>query len=211
MRVEGRRKKSSINGSNVDNLKDGIFKQFCISCLSFEFFEWFEKTHLKHFKFLKTKYLYARNPKSFVVRVTNKLIKFFNIPFCFFYTEIQHSSIKQNGFIPPHTDSGKKRLSLVYYLPATNIELSEDMKSSLGTVFWRPKSSAVDPIRRFDCDLLISKERDSFYADYEPFHISKYEPNKFAGFIKSDNSWHTVNKFNFPYDRRAIVINIWQM
>ena len=31
-----------------------------------------------------------------------------------------------------------------------------------------------------------------------------------AGFIKSDISWHSVEKFNFEYDRRAIVINVYE-
>ena len=68
-----------------------------------------------------------------------------------------------------------------------------------------------NPLKRFDCALLTGDEKNSFYDDYEPFHIATYEPNKFAGFIKSDNSWHTVEKFDFEYDRRAIVINVWQL
>ncbi len=208
----GEKEKSSINGNNVNKLKEGIFKQFCMSCLSIEFFKWFENTHLPYFKFLKIKkYFYIKKPRSFSIRLINKLIKILNIPICFFYTEVEYSSIKKNNYIPPHTDAFQKRLSFVYYLPSKNKQLTQDMKESLGTVFWKPKLSAKDPIRRFDCQLLIDDEKESFYNEFEPFHIATYDSNKFAGFIKSDNSWHTVEKFNFDYDRRAIVINLWQL
>lgn len=52
--------------------------------------------------------------------------------------------------------------------------------------------------------------KKNFYENYEIFHISAFEPNKVAGFIKSDISWHSVEKFNFEYDRRAKVINIYE-
>ena len=62
-----------------------------------------------------------------------------------FYTEVEYSSIKKDSFIPPHTDSYQKRLSFVYYLPSKNINLTENMQQSLGTVFWKPKLSAKIP------------------------------------------------------------------
>ena len=80
----------------------------------------------------------------------------------------------------------------------------------MGTVFWKPKSSSLNPLKRFNCALLEGIEKEKFYQDYQPFHIATYEENKFVGFIKSDNTWHTVEPFNFDYDRRAIVINVWE-
>ena len=104
----------------------------------------------------------------------------------------------------------KKRLSFVFYLPNTNEVFTSEMKNQLGTFFWKPKKTAVSPIKRFASSFLKGKEKEDFFKNYEPFHTSTFEPNKIAGFIKSDISWHTVEKFDFEHDRRAIVINIYE-
>ena len=132
---KGEKLKSSINGDNVNKLSDGVFKEFCKSCISNSFFKWFEKTHLPYFQLDKKRYLYTKHPRSFIIKSLNKIINIFKIPLCFFYTEVEYSSIKKDSFIPPHTDSYQKRLSFVYYLPSKNINLTENMQQSLGTVF----------------------------------------------------------------------------
>lgn len=208
---KGEKRYKSINGSNLNTLKNGVFKDFCNFFLSPSFFNWFKKTHLPFFKYKKKKIFYIKNPKKFLFKIINKIVKIFNLPVNFLFTEIEYSSIKRGGFIPPHTDAFNKRLSFVYYLPNNNEKLNLKKKEALGTVFWKPKPSSLNPLRRFNCALLEKKEKEKFYEDYEPFHIATYEKNKFVGFIKSDNTWHTVEPFDFDYDRRAIVINIWEL
>ena len=207
---KGEKKYKSINGNNLNNLKNGVFKEFCNFFLSNKFYMWFKKTHLPYFKNKNKKKFYIKNPYSYIFRLINKIVKIFNIPVSFFFTEIEYSSIKKGGFIPPHTDAHNKRLSFVYYLPNNKEELDIKKREAMGTVFWKPKSSSLNPLKRFNCALLEGIEKEKFYQDYQPFHIATYEENKFVGFIKSDNTWHTVEPFNFDYDRRAIVINVWE-
>ena len=138
------------------------------------------------------------------------MLKILRLPISLFYTEIDYSSITNGGYIPPHTDDKRKRLSIVFYLPDTGSQLSYEMKKQLGTVFWKPRKKVVSEIKRFDSTFLKDKEKKNFYENYEIFHISTFEPNKVTGFVKSDISWHSVEKFNFEYDRRAIVINVYE-
>ena len=206
----GGKKKRSINGNNIENLKKGIFKDFCSFFLSKKFYIWFTKTHLPFFKNTNKYKIYILKPRNLFFRLIKKFSRTFKIPVSFYFTEIEYSSIKKGGFIPPHTDSKNKRLSFVYYLLRNNNEISEEQKKSLGTVFWKPLLSCKKPLNRFDCALLEGQEKKEFYKNYEPFYVASYVQNKFVGFIKSDNTWHTVEPFNFHYDRRAIVINVWE-
>ena len=206
----GDKKKRSINGNNLEGLKNGIFKEFCNFFLSKEFYNWFAKTHLPFFKKTKKYKIYIKKPRNLSFRLIKKICRIIKIPVSFFHTEIEYSSIRKGGFIPPHTDSKNKRLSFVYYLLKSSNELSEIQKKSLGTVFWKPISSNKKPLNRFDCRLLEGNEKKEFYKNYEPFYIANYDQNKFVGFIKSDNTWHTVEPFDFNYDRRAIVINVFE-
>ena len=206
----GEKKYKSVNGNNIRNLKNGVFKELCNFFLSYKFFVWFDKTHLPFFNYKNKKKIYVRKPKSFLFRLIKKTIKTLNIPISFFFTEIEYSSINKGGYIPPHTDAHNKRLSFVYYIPNNNEKLDKQKREALGTVFWKPKSNSLNPLKRFDCALLEGHEKKKFYEDFEPFYRAAYEENKFVGFIKSDNTWHTVEPFGFNYDRRAIVVNVWE-
>jgi hypothetical protein len=205
----GDKKATSINGSNLYKLNNSVFKNFCSAVLHKNFFRWFEKTHLPFFKtkFLK---LYVVKRQNIFWRVFNRLSKILRLPISIYYTEIDYTSITSDGYIPPHTDDKRKRLSFVFYLPDKSNDLSYEMKKQLGTVFWKPRNKVVSKLKRFDSTFLQNKEKKNFYENYEVFHISAFEPNKVAGFIKSDISWHSVEKFSFEYDRRAIVINVYE-
>ena len=205
----GGKKTTSINGSNLFILNEGTFKNFCSAILHKNFFRWFEKTHLP---FFKTKFLkvYVVKRRNILWRVFNRLSKILRLPISLYYTEIDYSSITKGNHIPPHTDDKRKRLSFVFYLSNKSKDLTYEMKKQLGTVFWRPRKKAVSKIKKFDSTFLKEKEKKDFYKNYEIFNISTYEPNKVSGFIKSDISWHSVEKFNFEYDRRAIVINVYE-
>ncbi|MDA9733112.1 hypothetical protein N9U63_00505 [Candidatus Pelagibacter sp.] len=207
----GDKKKKSINGNNLESLKKGFFKDFCKFFLSKEFYIWFKKTHLPFFKSSNKYKIYILKPRNISFRLIKKIFRVLNIPISFYYTEIEYSSIQKGGFIPPHTDAKNKRLSFVYYLLKNSDKIDEEQKKALGTVFWKPKLSIKKDLNRFDCSLLEGKEKNEFYQNYEPFYVATYDRNKFVGFIKSNNTWHTVEPFDFIYDRRAIVINVWEV
>ena len=207
---KGDKMKRSINGSNVKFLEAGTLKDFCVALLGGQFFNWFRRTHLSHFKTKKVA-LRICKPKSMLARVLRWTSSHPFVPVSFYYTEIEYSSIKCGSFIPPHTDSAKKRLSFVFYLPDPSRTLNSEERLALGTVFWKPKNNIHKPLRRFDCRLLDGAERARFFEEYEPCKVASYEPNSFCGFIKTDMSWHTVNSFENDYDRRAIVINVWEL
>jgi len=205
----GDKKKFSVNLSNIDQVQDGVFKDFCSCIFSGDFFSWFKKTHLPHFK-KKFLNLQIYRPDSLFIRVVRRILRVIPIPLGFYHTEVEYSSLRKGAYIPPHTDARKKRLSFVFYLPLDQ-KLSETEKTKLGTVFWKPKETALSPLKRFNCFYLKGDERSRFYEDHEVLRVATYDVNKAACFIKSDNSWHSVEKNTLNYDRRAIVINVFEL
>lgn len=204
----GEKKKFTINLSNVDKINDGAFKDFCSCILSRDFFSWFKKTHLPYFE---RKLIYTQIPNpNLLFKLVRRFFKLIPLPLGLYYTEVEYSSLVKGAFIPPHTDTSKKRLSFVFYLPLEQ-ELSESEKIQLGTVFWKPKEEATPPMNRFGVSPLGGEERSRFYEDYEVLKVATYDVNKSACFIKSDNSWHSVEENTLDYDRRAIVINVYEL
>ena len=107
----GDKKSTSIHGSNLSTLNDGVYKDFCSAILHKNFFNWFKKTHLP---FFKTKFFttYIIKRKNIFWRLFNRLSKILGLPISVFYTEIDYSSIITGGHIPPHTDDEKKKIEL---------------------------------------------------------------------------------------------------
>ena len=208
-RGNGDKRKASVNLSNINQVQDGAFKDFCSCVFSNDFFSWFKKTHLPYFE-RKLLNVQLSSRHSLFARVMQRLLRAIPIPLGFYYTEVEYSSLLKGAFIPPHTDNKKKRLSFVFYLPL-ECELSETDKTKLGTVFWRPKKTATSPLKKFDSGFLKGDELSRFYEDYEVLKVATYDVNKAACFIKSDNSWHSVEENTLNYDRRAIVINIFEL
>lgn len=118
--------------------------------------------------------------------------------------------MKKNSYLPPHTDHHSKRLSFVFYIPNNTIKLTQKLKKELGTVFWEPKKQSIS-LKSFKSTFLKGNELNKFYKNYKPILKTSYEPNKIVGFIKSDNSWHSVEKIKSDYDRRNLVINVSQL
>lgn len=206
----GEKAKKTINGSSVSNVKSGILSDFCFAILDQKFYEWFIATHLKFYRSKKFK-LYSAKPNQIRWRIFAKINRILNLPFSIYYTEIEYSSIKRGCDIPPHTDEKSKRLSFVYYMPTPNVHLTKELKNSLGTVIWKAREDAEKKLDRFDCALLGVDEQAELFKNYEISNVSDFEANKIFGFIKSEKSWHGVIKNENSYDRRAIVINIYEM
>lgn len=204
---KGNKKKFSLGGHNIEDVEDRPFTTFVRYFLSQEFYEWFARTHLPHFPGSDNPYyVYDKDGTDF--KTLKKNNKDAANPYTFYNTEVHYSSIEKDGFIPPHTDSPRKRLSLVFYLPSEPV--SDEMQANLGTVFYAAKGDT--PVwERFESGLLNGKETDKFLANHSVARTTSFEMNKVAGFIKSDISWHAVAPNAYDYDRRAIVINIMEM
>ncbi len=204
---KGDKKKFSLGGHNIAEAEDCPFKTFVSFFLSQDFFDWFVQTHLPHFEVKGDPvHVYDKTDPAMMVAVEARNPQ--TATQSFYNTEVHYSSMTKGGFIPPHTDSPKKRLSLVYYLPDTPVP--DAMAENLGTVFYKP-SRGKKSWQRFQSGLLNDKATKKFEDKHEPAHITKFRPNTCAGFIKNDVSWHAVAPNQYDYDRRAIVINILEM
>lgn len=122
----------------------------------------------------------------------------------------EYSYILNGGKIVPHTDNPTKLLSLMLYFPKyrkTNDknEYLYEKEKQLGTQFWNSKFLNYENIHQFDNleDKFINNKTNI------PFYKTPYVSNNLYGFIKSTNSWHSVNKINMyeKYIRRSININ----
>ena len=138
-------------------------------------------------------------------------------------------------YLPPHTDNSYKVLALVLYFADLGYS-----GASEGTRFFRPKSPAAlrQAVKRFNrlsdsritrftpltfqpmtsCSIhdgSLETERDRsaekwFYDNFEnEFNVSFY-PNRIAGFVKTQNSFHSVDMrtSSFEGPRRSLLINL---
>lgn len=138
-----------------------------------------------------------------LLRIGKKL----GLPYSLYFAEVEFSSIAKGRSIPPHTDDSTKRLSFVLYLGGRDLNDSE--ADALGTRFFRGKGNK-SAWSRYDSGLLAAGEVVEFFEEHTELVVVPFRPNTVAGFIKSDVSWHSVNANPLEYDRRAIVINMFE-
>ena len=138
-------------------------------------------------------------------------------------------------YLPPHTDNSYKVLALVLYFADPNYQ-----GASEGTRFFRPKSDAAlrEAVKRFnrlsdskltrltplalqpmtscsihDGSLETEGARRSeqwFYENFvNDFNVT-FQANRIAGFVKTQNSFHTVDmrESRFEGPRRSLLINL---
>jgi hypothetical protein len=138
-------------------------------------------------------------------------------------------------YLPPHTDNSYKVLALVLYFADPDYS-----GASEGTRFFRSKSQAVlrQAVKRFnrladsritrltplqlqpmtscsihDGSLKTEQGRSAekwFYDNFEnDFNVS-FHPNRIAGFVKTQNSFHSVDMrtSSFEGPRRSLLINL---
>ncbi|MDC1236524.1 hypothetical protein N8Z82_01645 [Pelagibacteraceae bacterium] len=174
-----------------------------------EFRHWFKQTHEP---FYDMGLLGSVFPKyklvELILRAINKISRrvFKSKAFNIYTTQVEFSKIGLGASLVPHTDSFGKRMALVFYTPF--IETTKDMESQWGTTFWQAKSGQK-PLRSWTSShKLEEKELEDFLNKNEVVKSVYYKPNRVNGFIKSDLSWHSVEKNVFAENRVAIVINI---
>ena len=99
-----------------------------------------------------------------------------------------------NYAITPHTDTPKKLVSLLFYLPE-----DESMKA-LGTSLYAP----IDP--NFRCE---GRKHHAFGA-FKRITTMPYLPNTLFGFFKTDNAFHGVERIEMPrIQRDSVLYNIY--
>jgi hypothetical protein len=204
---KGNKKKLSLRGKNFERFPSSPFKSLVARAMSQSFFDWFMKTHLPYYETAAQPVL-VQDKSSVDLEAMRRADAAAGIERAYYDVEAHYSSIEQGGFIPPHTDSPKKRLSFVLYLPSE--PLPEDMQRNCGTIFYAPKRQDVR-WDRFESGLLNEKQTGKFLDEHKPVHVSLFQPNKCVGFIKSGISWHAVAPIEAKYDRRAIVMNIHEL
>jgi len=117
----------------------------------------------------------------------------------------EFSRIPQDGYIPPHTDIGKKLLSLLIYFPDKGV----DYKGTGGTSFFKAKNDS-SIMHSWHSNLLNKEQSKEFYSSHDEFYRSKFTPNKLIGFVKTLLSWHTVEPFQVKNStRRSLCINVF--
>lgn len=138
-------------------------------------------------------------------------------------------------YLPPHTDNSYKVLALVLYFADPNYS-----GASEGTRFFSPKSDTVlrEASRRFNrlsdsritrfaplalqpmtscsihdgtLDTERNRETDRWFYDnfINDFNVT-FHPNRIAGFVKTQNSFHAVDmrESTFAGPRRSLLINL---
>ena len=117
-----------------------------------------------------------------------------------------HFTIQRKGeHLHLHTDAKSKLLSMIFYFADENTNIPNS-----GTEFWKCNKNS-NLWKNWENKHITNKdELNKFKLDNEVFFKSIFEKNKLVGFIKTDNSWHSVLDHNIQEGevRRAFVINI---
>jgi hypothetical protein len=194
-----------INDYNLDSTISDFIGIFSTK----DFRNWFKQTHES---FYDIGFLGSTFPKKkitkFILKIINKStrmlfgLKAFNI----YSTQVEFSKLGPGASIAPHTDSFTKRMALVFYTPLSKI--TSAMSSNWGTSFWQTRKGH-EPTKSWKSNhMLDDKDLNDFMAKNEIVKSIHYTANKINGFIKSDISWHSVEKNTYSENRVAIVINI---
>ena len=119
----------------------------------------------------------------------------------------EFSHLKYGTYIPPHTDSMDKVVSMILYFPDLEIDWS---RYECGTCFLKPKKNGMT-YSTHESIHLKGEKLNSFRQNYEIFHYAEFVPNKFLLFLKNDVSWHEVKPqiHPDPLTRKAFIINMF--
>ena len=112
---------------------------------------------------------------------------------------IQYSFIPNCNFLNPHTDSQGKLLSLMLYFP-DGVNKNE---VNYGTQFWNSN------LKSFHSNHQIGDLANEFKKNYTKTFKSLFEKNVLYGFVRNNQSWHSVEPIfiSDSYVRKSININ----
>ena len=126
---------------------------------------------------------------------------FKNFFFTYIRRHIEYSFVFNGGFVAPHTDSRSKMLSLILFFPE-----GREGEKDLGTTFWDSnKKNLKNQHLNHQDDIKEFKEKSDILTKLE---FKKYD---LYGFIRTSQSWHSVEPFNLgkDYIRRSVIINFY--
>lgn len=143
--------------------------------------------------------------ESFITKLIKKI---FGKKFIIFNYRIEFSQMIKNSFILPHTDSPRKLVSLMLYLPNKK---QRKIKNISGTEFYEVTNPESKYYSNFSNEQVGFKELKTFYKNSKKIYVLPFDHKYIYGFIKTSKSWHEVKKLNKLRSkefRRSININL---
>jgi len=201
--------------------QDKTFVKDTLSCKDTNFENFLNEN--KHWKFLfksfnSNKFLRSAYFSSLIANLKSrglsalkiwtldkKKVPFFLRPF-FRELEVTFMFTKIYGQknILPHTDIPSKFLSMIYYFPK-NGGKNKDMGN---TIFWK-NTSNPQIWKNWENKEISTNEYKDFKDNHVIFHQAKYSRNKLVGFVKSENSWHSVDTIDLEANEVRQTLNIF--
>ncbi len=135
--------------------------------------------------------------KSKVPFFLRPLFREFEVTFMF-------SRINEEKRVLPHTDVPSKFLSMIYYFPENIWGENEGGN----TAFWRSVKNK-DKWKNWENKHINIDQYGEFKSDNIIWHEAKYTQNKLVGFVKSDISWHSVDKISPDLNKVRQTLNIF--
>ena len=110
-----------------------------------------------------------------------------------FYDELLLINDTLNYKLGPHTDAPRKVMSFLFYLP------KDESQIKLGTSIYVPKDLS------FHCSGLSHHSHDDFIN----IHTNNFLPNSVFAFIKTNNSFHGLEKIVTDERRWVLLYDIY--
>jgi len=210
----GKQKLSFKARLGLHNKKFPLINSFIQLFNTKKFNNWFRLTHAPYYFPKRSIVVFPQSNFALqFYKLVDRFFHFINPMFNYLHilhTSIEFSEIPPGAGIPPHKDSLTKRLAFVFYVPKNNID--ERLEKALGTNFWKRKDGKEIENESWHSEhKLSSDDQMLFEENYTKYCVVPYKSNSISGFIKSSNSWHSVDPNNSNQNRRAIVINVWSI
>lgn len=147
----------------------------------------------KELNSLKTNKTFYENLAKYIEYfLSNLLLQKFNQPTQNVITDILYTKDYKSYSLGPHTDKRTKVLTSLIYLPKDN------NSKNIGTSIYVPKD------RTFRCPGGPHHKLENF----ELVKTIPYLPNTMFCFLKTDNSFHGVEKINEDIERTLLIIDL---
>jgi hypothetical protein len=120
--------------------------------------------------------------------------------------QFEFSFLESSCYIPPHTDTPSKLVTLMLYFPDDGATYPR----GTGTEFYRGMGN-TPATPGWSTGMMNEEDTKEFFRKHEIFYVSDFTPNKLVGFIKSGNSWHGVQPLTLApgVTRRSLNINYY--
>ena len=195
--------KCSLSSKDNDYNKLKIKKNISIKIIEQKFDEKFfssivnllkKDILISRYKYESLKNLFSLFRKIKIKKNNNKKNYFEKIIHSNYRRNFEFSYMSRGSFITPHTDKSSKLLSLMLYFPTKDLE-----NLKIGTTF---HNLTFKDFSNKMCDIKLNKKDKSLTLPFKKRNL--------YCFIKSDLSWHSVEKLNIPKKevRKSININL---